>query len=152
MYIRTEKKLEEQNNVFRSKMVVLFAIYVLAIMSVASIAKGAGNDVLVPKQYGNVSYITGGIGDQEKGKMQSVWSDYNFHLMSSMQSGGFSGVIELSITNKSGKQVFAGEVDPMLYADLPAGTYTVIAVNQGMSKQEKITVSDANPASVHFIW
>ncbi len=118
----------------------------------ASIAFPALAEDLQPVQSGNVTYISGGVGSDERNALQAAKKDYNLHIMNSAASGEFTTDDTLSITGNGQTLVTASNVGPLFYAKLPPGTYTVTATIADRQKQQKITVSAGKPANVHFVW
>ena len=57
---------------------VVAAIFAMALHSSAVLA----DELLSPQQEGDITYVTGGIGDEERTAMRSVQHDYNLHVLS----------------------------------------------------------------------
>lgn len=112
----------------------------------------ADNDVLQPVQSGNVTYITGGIGDEERSALDAVKKDYNLRIVSAHTDGAFAGDTRIVIRDHNGDQLVDAAAGPLFYAKLPTGSYTVEATNQGRSKQQHITVGHNKATSVHLSW
>src|SRR5689334_11347717 len=58
-----------------------------------------------PQQEGSVTYITGGIGDEERDALRAVSRDYNLHVMSASTSGAFAGQTQIIIRSRQGEEV-----------------------------------------------
>ncbi len=103
-------------------------------------------------QQGNVRYITGGIGDEERDALNSVKGEYNVHVTSTNRDGEFNGDTQITIVDRSGAKLVNVDAGPLFYAQLPAGSYTLQAVNNGIEKQQKVTVGGSKDAKVYFRW
>ncbi len=112
----------------------------------------ASDDSLQPVEVGNVKYITGGIGDEERNTLQSVEKDYNLRIMSAYKDGAFSGDTHVIIRDHAGGELINVSAGPLFYARLPAGTYMVEAVNGDESKKQKVLLNQSKATSVHFSW
>jgi len=110
------------------------------------------NDALQPVQSGNVTYITGGIGDEERSALDAVKKDYNLRIVSAHTDGAFAGDTRIVIRDHNGDQLVDAAAGPLFYAKLPTGSYTVEATNQGRIKQQHVTVGHNKAASVHLSW
>ena len=116
------------------------------------IQQGTTDEVIVqPVKAGNVTYITGGIGDEERDALKAVRQDYNLWIMSSSSTGEFLGDIQINITNAHGDVVLDAPAGPIFYASLPAGSYSVQATSQGHAKKQRVTVGKKG-APLHFTW
>lgn len=122
------------------------------LMGAASMAYGYYSALPTTQHDGNVTYITGGIGDEERTALESVSRDYNLHVLSAGRNGAFTGDTKLAIYDKMGNQVMMSEVGPMFYASLPPGKYTVRAVNEGKEQDQTVKLSSNNSTNIQFMW
>jgi len=119
-----------------------------------SMATGATGVTSLPQpvQAGNVRYITGGVGDEERDALEAAKKDYNLHITTVNTSGEFLEDTQVTITNRQGEEVLKTPAGPMLYVDLPAGAYTVEATSGGETKKQHVTVGPHKSASVYLRW
>jgi len=103
-------------------------------------------------QVNGITYITGGIGDEERSLLQAIKKDYNLHLTSSSKSGEFMGDVRVVISDRSGNELLNVEAGPIFYAELPAGSYNIEARSEGQKQQRHITVGKESPSSLHMTW
>jgi hypothetical protein len=106
--------------------------------------------------HADVTFVTGGIGDDELQAIEASKADYNLHVMSASSSGAFVGDSRVVITRKVGKEteemlsVVAG---PILYVRLPAGSYILEAKLGDQTKKQNFTVTKKGVAArVHLGW
>ncbi len=107
---------------------------------------------LQPVQVGDVTYVTGGIGDDERSAIESEKNNYNLHIMSAMKTGEFVSDTTIVIRNKQGEELLNTTSGPLFYANIPAGNYTVESTNDGQTKSQKIAIRKGGSAHVHFGW
>lgn len=115
-----------------------------------SVGGGATEAVLpVVERNDGISYITGGIGDEEMGEMAAQEPNFNVRILISSTSGEYMGENAIRFLDKSGAEVLrVEEVGPFFYANLPAGKYTVeVASPKGTIKTAKVTAREKAPAS-----
>ena len=89
---------------------------------------------------GDVSYVSGGVGDDGKSAIESVSKDFNLALTLANPSGEYLGGARVAVRDASGKAVLdADSQGPLFYAELPPGKYT-IAVSEGDREAQKRAV------------
>jgi hypothetical protein len=110
------------------------------------------SDLLQPVQAGNVRYMTGGIGEEEREAMSAVKNDYNLHIVNSAVNGQYTGDTEIVILDNQGQKLASATAGPLFYVALPAGTYTVEATVGGETKKQKVTVGTGKFSSLYFRW
>lgn len=126
---------------------VTFTAIALLITPVWGLAEPAQSEL---KQ--QVTYVTGGIGDDERAAIESAKHNYNLHVISSEKDGAFVGDTQLAIYNRAGSQVLAAEAGPLFYAELPPGKYTISAQSAGIQQKKTVTISRENESNLHFVW
>lgn len=109
-----------------------------------SVGSGATDPVLTSVQTSDgISYITGGIGDEELAALKAQEDNYNAHLLLATVSGEYMGDVALSFTDKGGNEVLkVDSAGPLFYVNLPAGVYNIEATSRsGAVQKAKLTVS-----------
>ncbi len=127
-------------------------ISMAAVMALAVAIPLSDTYALYSSQQGNIAYITGGIGDEERDAMQAVKNQYNLSVMSAQNSGAFVGYTEVRITDQQGRELVDTEAGPLFYAQLPPGRYIVEGSSRGQTRKQTISVTQGKPAHVHFSW
>jgi hypothetical protein len=131
----------------------LFIAALMLLMGAASMAYGYYSALPSAQHEGDVTYITGGIGDEERTALESVSRDYNLHITSAGTNGAYTGDTTLAIYDRLGNQVLMREVGPLFYASLPPGKYTISAENgDGARQNHTIKVSENQAANIKFLW
>ncbi len=121
-----------------------------------SVGSGAIDAILPEIQTeGGITYITGGIGDEELAEINARESDFNTHLLLKAKNGEYMGEVDLRFFDTKGVEVFAVEdVGPYFYVNLPVGKYSVEATSQkGTVKKAKVNASaKLTKGQVHIIF
>jgi hypothetical protein len=108
---------------------------------------------LQPKQEGDVTYITGGIGDSEVDQLKSESVNYNFQMINSDPTGHYTADTNLVIQSKDGREmVRVDNAGPLFYAKLPPGEYTVDATNGAQHETKTVRVAASGHSEMHLIW
>ena len=91
-----------------------------------------------------LSYMTGGIGEEDAAIMHANAKNFTLNLVFSEGTSGQSVTdVNVNIYNEQSESVFriVGS-KPMLYVNLPVGTYTILANNNGQKLRYKFTVEE----------
>lgn len=120
--------------------------------SYAENVTAANTPDLEPITEGDVTYLTGGIGDEDRRAMEAVRSEYNLHLMSAGLKGEFAGVTTFTIADSTGKELVHIDAGPLTYVKLPPGKYTVRGESGGQARQQSVTIGERKGAHIHFSW
>lgn len=101
-----------------------------------------------------LQYITGGIGEEDASAMRAQAKQFSLNLLfSEGESGRAATDINVNIYNEKSESIFriVGS-KPMLYVNLPAGTYTILANNAGQKLRHKFTVEDHKSQRIILNW
>lgn len=108
------------------------------------------------KTYGNVSYITGGIGSDESNALKAELGKHPLSLTLASRIDGkdvFLASVPVVVRDASGTVVLeATSEGPYLLADLPPGNYDVSASHKGEEKRGSAAISAGKPARLTFLW
>ncbi|MBC7756532.1 MAG: hypothetical protein H7Z20_07830 [Bdellovibrio sp.] len=96
------------------------------------------------KTKSGLSYVTGGIGEEDVALMKRQAKQFTLNLLlSEGTSGRWVSDANVNIYNEGSQLVFRiVAAKPMLYVNLPAGTYTILANNNGQKLRHKITIEE----------
>lgn len=114
----------------------------------------AEDPLIKPQTQGEVSFVSGGVGGDERAAMQAMRADYNLSLLFSVAgSGEYLSDVKVSIKDSSGNNLLDAVSDgPMLFAKLKPGRYTVSADNNGQVMRKTATVGNSRLTSLAFAW
>ena len=127
---------------------ILAAVVLAACLSpVATLA------AVTPKQQNGITYINGGVGEEEQGAMKAQRADYNLLLtFATQQSGAYRSDVQLDIMDAKGAAlVSAANTGPMFFAKLPPGTYRISAAAEGKTFKRTVKVGNA-PKELVLHW
>ena len=126
-----------RNTLFLNTLVLLIGLMIINGSALAQSAKTHNTK-------SGLSYMTGGIGEEDAAIMRANAKKFNLNLVFSEGTSGQSVTdINVNIYNEQSETVFriVGS-KPMLYVNLPAGTYTILANNNGQKLRHKFTVEE----------
>lgn len=114
----------------------------------------AQQPAITPQIQGEVSFVSGGIGGDERDALQDMRADYNLHLLFSIQgSGEYLSDIKVGITDATGHGLLETVSEgPMLFARLKPGIYRISADRDGHLITKTVNISIKRGASLSFTW
>jgi hypothetical protein len=101
---------------------------------------------------GNITYITGGVGQPESTAMKAAAGRYDLALMFANRSREFLADVKVDITDSRGTRVLDITSGPILLVDLPDGRYTVHADVAGSPIVKHINVRGRHHQQVAYVW
>lgn len=110
-----------------------------------------------PKTENGVTYLCGGVGQNESTYMQKVAAkDYDLMMTFAEKSGSYVADVDVSIKDARGKTVLETKCDaPILLVDLPSGgNYRIHADASGKALDRSATVKagKGNARQLRFVW
>ena len=108
----------------------------------------------VEKTQGEITYITGGIGERETEALRAERSKYDLRVINAGKKGAFLGEAHLVIRDAHDKELLNTTVGPLFYANLPDGKYVVEVENQeeAKTKKQSVDVKSGKQATLRFVW
>jgi len=104
-------------------------------------------------KYG-LNYMTGGVGHDEVLTMRPHAKKYTLNLLfSEGKSGQAVTEVNVNIYNEQGELIFRIKgAKPLLYVNLPAGNYMILATNNGVKLRHKISIEANTNQKVILNW
>ena len=101
-----------------------------------------------------VSYQTGGIGQEELAELRQNASNYNTQLsFANASDRAYLYNLQIRIVNAQQTPVFEdNEVGPLLYLQLEPGNYELSATSNGVEQKLKFTVRDGSNFKEVITW
>ena len=142
-------------DLFQENIMKIVYRFILGILGFCLSGAGlAAGDLPAAQTFAGVSYITGGIGDNESAAIKAAEKDFSLSLVfAQTKRGEFVADVKVSIKDKAGKLVLEAVSDgPMLLARLPAGAYTVSADYGGKVLSRTVRVDGKGLTRAGFVW
>lgn len=120
----------------------------------ASLEPVDSTGVQIQRQEQNgIAYLSGGVGEDEAKAIQQT-TGYNLHMTFSIgPEGKYVPDVELVIQSTQGQSVLTlSQAGPLVYVQLPAGKYTVVATRHGEAKRDATDVGKDNVRNLVFNW
>ena len=121
------------------------------LLSLPSLAE---ESAIQPQTQGDVTFVTGGVGIDERNELDATRANYNLSLQFSVQGSGNSlSDVNIRITDLKGN-VFLETVSngPKLFAKLPSGRYIVTVDLNGETYHKTVSVRGKQNTSLSFTW
>lgn len=114
----------------------------------------ADTQALEERSQGDVSFISGGIGAEERAALKIVRSDYNLRLLFSVRgTGEYISDVAVSIKDGKGQTVLDTVSEgPILLTKLSPGHYRVSASSEGRVVWKNVTVDRKHRAHLSLSW
>lgn len=109
-----------------------------------SVGSGAIDPVLnVVETEGEISYVTGGVGDEEIAFLKEQEANFNTRILIRAKNGEYMSDLDIRFFDSKNMEILHIEgAGPYLYANLPAGIYNLeITSIEGVIKKSKIKLS-----------
>lgn len=123
-----------------------------AILLVLASAVPAAEALPQPVTNGGITFITGGIGSDERQALMRVESHYNLNITNSGTYRESVADTRIRIRNYKGEEIINTQAGPLFFVNVPAGEYTVEAASENQTKSRKVRVPDYGSARVDFSW
>ncbi len=94
---------------------------------------------------GDVTYINGGVSDEELAQLKETNGSYNLHLQIAAVGGEYVSDVEIRIVSGGQNLLTVADAGPYLYVALKPGNYMVEAVHDGKTQKFKVSA----PAKGH---
>lgn len=118
------------------------ALVLCAALPAAPLLAESVADNVVRTSQSPIAWMSGGVGDEERGEMLGVAANYNVHLVFSEQRGAYLANVPFSVGRPDGSEIHSGISDgPLLYLQLPPGSYRVSAQINDVWQSKRIRVN-----------
>jgi hypothetical protein len=104
---------------------------------------------LVVREENGISYVSGGVGDDQQNALASASNQFNMKLTMSMRDGKYVGGGDIRIEDQHGKTVLdTHATGPMFLAKLPAGHYKVHVNAEGRTFTRDVNVQNSGQQQI----
>ena len=100
-----------------------------------------------------VTYVNGGIGDEEMAELKAKASEFNLHVMISAKGGAYISDVALRVTDEKGNAlVLIADAGPYFYAKLQPGHYVLeTSTKEGKVTKKKLSVTGKQLIREHIV-
>jgi len=132
-----------------SRYKIIAGVMVFGLSSLLQAADGLPPE----KTYGNVNYVSGGVGLDESTAFKAAAKDYSLALLFAQGQGEYLANVSVTIKDKAGNTVLDTVSDgPMLLATLPPGNYRISAEIGGSVQTRSVHVGGKGSVKQSFVW
>jgi len=132
------------------------ASYAQAAVPVVAVADSGIAPLPLDIQSSNgVTYVNGGISDEELAELKSRAKDFNLHVMLSAPAGEYISDVSLRVVDAKGQELISiSDAGPYFYAHLQPGSYTLETSQNGdaVPKKVKVNITAKGIVSQHFVY
>lgn len=97
---------------------------------------------------GEIAWISGGVGEEDRARMRQGAADYNVHLLFNDRQGGYLAEVPFAVTPTRGTQAWSGiSRGPLLFLKLRPGTYRIDAEINGVWQSQRVRAGASGPAA-----
>jgi len=122
---------------------------------VSSVSALASESAAPPlRSEGGISYRSGGVGKDERDALLLVTRDYSLKLVfAGRRQTEFIAEVSVDVFDQNGRKVIAAtDTGPLFLADMPAGTYRIVASFRGDTQEKNITLRPGKQTQLAFYW
>jgi hypothetical protein len=135
---------------------VTFACIASLVLAVAAPARGDISSLPPAKAQGPVSYVSGGVGDDQADAFKQAAPSYPLELLFAQKGtpkDEYLADVKVTIRDNSGEVLLDTTTDgPFLLAKLPSGNYRIDADYAGQVKHQSVDVQSGKHQRKVFVW
>ncbi|MGQ0443301.1 MAG: hypothetical protein ACT4OH_07660 [Methylophilaceae bacterium] len=111
-------------------------------------------DGIIYKTASNISFVNGGIGEEQATNIRRIANHFSLHLLfSGGNEGGWLADVSVLILDGNRQTIFSKKQGgPLLYIDLPTGDYQIIGRYNGDRQSKRITLTGEKSQRVILNW
>jgi hypothetical protein len=153
-----EHQYHKKPNAMKSPMIKYIAVtlILLAAVLIATLPMKTYGQLPQPLEKGGVTYITGGVGEDEAKAIKVEAKNWPLNIEFSQYLGSHDAWVSqvyLTILDAKGDAIFEAHLDgPMFLVKLPSGHYEIVATYEGVTKKLKIQIVAGRPLHVSINW
>ncbi len=125
---------------------------ILVVLTASVVWAQSDAPVIKERSQGEVKYLVGGVGLEEREYMTSVSGNYNLKLVFAVASREYLAEVKVVILDPKGKTYVTTTADgPWMLLRLPEGSYLVQATSGGQTLVKKCNIGKGSQ-TLHFHW
>ena len=135
---------------------VVYACIASLLLAIVAPARADISSLPAPKAQGPISYVSGGIGDDQAGAFKQAARSYPLELLFAQRGtpkDEYVAEVKVTIRDSSGKVLLDTMSDgPFLLAKLPSGKYRIDADYAGQAKHQSVDIQGGKHQRKVFVW
>lgn len=131
---------------------VLAALLVSCALASTHVSAQTPQAAPAPVERNGVTYITGGIGEDEVRAFREVAPKYNLRITLASKAGHYLSDINVRITSGTRLVLAVRTEGPFLFARVPPGSYRIAARDRHETIKKEVVVPRQGGVDVHFYW
>ena len=106
------------------------------------------------RQSGAVSYVSGGVSEEDRSALEPITRDFNLKLIFALRNGEYLSDISVLVTAGRGQTVLDAKAEgPWFFAKLPSGQYQVsVTAPNGQTQRKTVVVGPRGLRTLDFRW
>ena len=92
------------------------------------------------QRQGNITFVSGGAGDEDRDALRQVEPQYNLRLLFAARNGDYLAGVAVTLSDARGTVLDTIAEGPIFYARVPPGRYRLTVSNQGQSQNRDISI------------
>lgn len=132
---------------------ILTALAISLVLAGTAAAQAPLPGELSPHRAGAVTYLSGGVGEDEVQAMRAAAPQYPLRITFAQAGGAYLADVRVRIERTDGTVVLSTTTTgPFLYVNVPPGTYRIRARYEGAEQTRNVTIAQHGSASPAFVW
>lgn len=103
-----------------------------------------------PITHTGITYVTGGIGEDEVSAFREVAPKYNMRITLASKTGHYLSDVEVKIASGQHVVLDVRTEGPFLFARVPPGRYEIAARDRHVTESKQVSVPARGGVDVHF--
>ena len=99
-----------------------------------------------------VTYITGGIGEDEVQAFRAAATRYNMRITLASKSGHYLSDVDIKITSGQRDVLSVRTEGPFLFVSAQPGRYQIVAQDRHLTETKQVVVPARGGVDIHFYW
>ncbi len=124
----------------------------LAMVQATAVLGGEIGELPEVQMQDEITYVTGGFGQEESCAMKAAARDYDLMLTFAERDGSYVADVNVQIIDSRGRTVLQTVSGPLLLVDLPAGKYQIAADYNGATRWRTVSVGGSHHDRLTLTW
>lgn len=113
---------------------------------------GMAQTIPSPLVRNGVTYVTGGIGEDEVQAFREVAAKYNMRITLASKTGHYLSDVDVKIVSGQREVLAVRTEGPFLFVSVPPGRYEVVARERHLTETKQVVVPAHGGIDVRFYW